>query len=107
MAFLPRPRVRARIPIDEAWGEVWEGRIACWSCGRETRFLSSIQVAVGAYEERFSLAELGAFEGLFETICDPLLPFVLACRIARRPSQARGRCRRRTWIGERVPFGAS
>jgi len=84
-------RVRAKFPIDDAWGEAWEGCIACWSCGRETRFLSSVRIVVGVHEVRFSLAELGAYEGLFDSICDPLLPFVVDYRIARRPSLSRQR----------------
>ena len=90
MPLSPRFPLRAKFPIDEAWIEVWEGVTRCEACGRETRFLSSVQVD-GPLRDRFSLAELGAIEGLFDTICEPLLPYIVAYRIAKRPSLARGR----------------
>ena len=90
MPLSPRSPLCGKFPIDEAWIEVWEGVTSCEACGRETRFLSSIQVE-GPLQDRFSLAELGAIEGLFDTICEPLLPYIVAYRIAKRPSLARGR----------------
>lgn len=86
-----KARIRARFPLDEAWAEVWTGRIHCPSCGRETRFVSSIQIEHGRWSNRFSLAELGMFGDLFDSLCEPLLPLIFEFRIARRPSVARGR----------------
>ena len=84
-------RVRAKFPLDEIPAEVWAGTTECESCGRETRFVSGLEVGLGKWGDRFSLAELGEYEGLFDSICKALESLIVEYRIARRPSLARGR----------------
>ena len=91
-------RVRAKFPLDTAEGELWAWRVLCPGCGSVALVVTGIWVMVGpptpsgmVLRSRFSLAELGEFGGLFESIMERIAPAVEKCRIARRFSPARGR----------------